>query len=288
MSEENSEGIETRAAEAKLSPNDKIVLDYILKNRETACFLTSAEIAERLGISPSSVVRVSAKLGYESFSRFKRALQEEIARRRTRKTAAVIPYEKLENYGNLTEEELIEVMKGYALRNLERDQTTADYVSYRKAADLISGAERVFIVGFRACAGFADSFGVMLGCVRPGVYVVSGGRPMVDSLVDLTGRDVVLALSYERYSSDTVFAVNMAKKAGTPIVALTDKYTSPLCPGASAVILNSTENLSFYNSYVSLTMSMEILVGLASRRNRKQNEERLKKMEEYLRETGQY
>ena len=282
-----SEKIETRVAEAKLSPNDKLVLEYILGNKETACFLTSAEIAAILNISPSSVVRLSYKLGYESFSRFRRALQEETAER-TRKKAPEIPYEKLENYGNLTEEELIEVMKGYALKNLEQDQTTADYVSYRKAADLISAAERVFIVGFRSCGGFAVSFGVMMGCVRPGVYVVSGSQPMVDSLVDLTEEDVVLALSYERYSSDTVFAVNMARQAGTPIVALTDKYTSPLCPGAAAVILNSTDNLSFYNSYVSLTMSMEILVGLVSRRNKAQNEERLKKMEEYLRETGQY
>lgn len=48
--------------EAKLTPKDKIVLDYILRNRAKACFMTSSEIAQILGISPSSVVRVSSKL----------------------------------------------------------------------------------------------------------------------------------------------------------------------------------------------------------------------------------
>ncbi|MEW3562267.1 SIS domain-containing protein, partial [Enterococcus avium] len=163
-----------------------------------------------------------------------------------------------------------------------------DYVNYRKAAKLITEADRVFIVGFRTCAGFASSFGVMLGCVRPGIYVVNGSRPLVDSLVDLTKNDTVIGLSYERYSSDTVFALSIAKKAGSHIVALTDKYTSPLCSGAEAVILNSTENLSFYNSYTTLVMAMEVLLGLVSKKNKSQNEERLIKMEEYLRETGQY
>ena len=126
------------------------------------------------------------------------------------------------------------------MRNIESDQTTADYVNYRKAANLITEADRVFIVGFRTCAGFASSFGVMLGCVRPGIYVVNGSRPLVDSLVDLTKNDTVIGL------------------------------------------------LSFYNSYTTLVMAMEVLLGLVSKKNKSQNEERLIKMEEYLRETGQY
>lgn len=281
-------GIESRIAGAKLSPNDKLVLDYILKNRETACFQTAAELAGVLLVSPSSVIRVSTKLGFENFGRFKRTLQEELAESRLQKGKQTIPYEKIKNYGNFSEEELIEVIKGNALKNVERDQTTADYQSYRKAASLISKAERVFITGFRTCGGFASAFSVNLGCVRPAVYVVSGSLPTVDFLVDLTERDVMIALSYARYSSDTIFAVNMAKRAGCSIVALTDNYTSPICPGADVVILNSTDNISFYNSYVSLTMSMEIITGLVSHRNKKQNEDRLIKMEEYLRETGQY
>lgn len=280
--------VESRILGAKLTPKDKIILEYILNNRETSCFFTAAEIARALGVSPSSVVRSSAKLGYESFSLFKRALQEELAEDRMQKMKEPIPYEKIKNYSDLSEEDLISIMKGNALRNLECDQATADYAGYKKASALISQAERVFIVGFRACAGFASSFGVMLSLVRPAVYVVSGSQPMIDLLVDLSEKDVVIGLSYERYSSDTVFAVNMAKRLGSHIIALTDKYTSPICPGADAVILNSTENVSFYNSYVSLVMTMEVLVGLVSRKNKEQNEERLIKMEEYLRETGQY
>lgn len=279
--------IRKRIAGAKLTAKDRLALEYIMKNQETACFMTSAELANVLGISASSVIRVSAKLGFESFSIFRRALQEELAQER-KQGRKQIPYERIKNYTDLSEEELITAIKGNALRNIEQDQTTADYNSYQKAAALLAGAQKVFVVGFRACAGFALSFGVMLGCVRPGVYAVEGSRPLIDALVDLTPEDAVAFMSCERYSSETVFAAKMAREAKSHIIALTDKYTSPLCTGAEAVILCSTEGLSFYNSYAAMAMAMEVLTGLVSRRNREQNEARLMKMEEYLQETGQY
>ena len=279
--------ISDRASCARLTPKDRLVLDYILKNPETACFMTAAELAEQLNVSASSVVRVSAKLDFENFTEFKRALQLEVAGIR-KKDPPKIPYEKIPDSADFSEDELISLIKANVLHNIEKDQTAADHASYRKAAELAGDARRVFIVGFRACAGFADSFGTMLGCVRPDVYVVNGCRPLVDSLVDLTAEDVVIALSFERYSSDAIFAVKMAREAGCPVVALTDKYTSPLCAGAEAVVLCSTDGLSFYNSYTALVMAMEVLTGLVSRSKKEQNEKRLKMMEKYLDETGQY
>lgn len=284
---EISGSISERSAAAKLTPKDRLVLDYILKNPEEACFLTAAELAERLAVSASSVVRVSARLGYENFTVLKRALQQEVAEER-RKERPLIPYEKIGDLADMPEEALISVIRTNVLHNIERDQSMTDLDSYRKAAALIGEAPRVFLVGFRCCAGFADSFGVMLGCVRPGIFVVNGSRPLVDSLVDVTPEDVVIALSFERYSADTVFAAKMAREAGSHLVALTDRYTSPLCAGAETVILCSAEGLSFYNSYASLVMAMEVLTGLVSARKKEQNEKRLKKMEQYLEETGQY
>ncbi len=283
------ETLEARIAAARLTPRDRAVLDYIVKNKKEACFETAAQIAKKAGVSASAAVRVSGRLGFESFAQFKRALQAELKRElEGGMKVRPIPYEKIKSYDGLTDEELIGAIRQNALRNIERDQNPGDYGSCSRAADILSEAERVFLVGFRACAGFAASFGVMLSCVRPGVHVVNGSCPTVDTLVDLTGRDAVAVISYDRYSSEAVFAASMARKAGSRIIAVTDRPSSPVCAGAEAILLNSTENLSFYNSYVSLVMTMEVLTGLVSSRGREQNEERLKKMEEFLTETGQY
>ena len=70
---------ERAAAAAGLTEGDKKALDFIVANKKSACFLSSYEIAARIGTSPSTVVRLSKKLGYGSFAAFRRALQAEVA-----------------------------------------------------------------------------------------------------------------------------------------------------------------------------------------------------------------
>ena len=65
---------ERAAAAAGLTEGDKKALDFIVANKKSACFLSSYEIAARIGTSPSTVVRLSKKLGYGSFAAFRRAL----------------------------------------------------------------------------------------------------------------------------------------------------------------------------------------------------------------------
>lgn len=81
---------------------------------------------------------------------------------------------------------IIAVLKANVMRNIESDQTTADYQLPEGGSKADNGGRPGFYCGIQDLCRFASSFGVMLGCVRPGIYVVNGSRPLVDSLVDLT------------------------------------------------------------------------------------------------------
>jgi len=283
-----AETIEQRACKTELSSNDKTVLDFMLKNKKQACFLTSNEIAERLGVSASSVIRLSKKLGYENFTTFKKTFQQEQFAHDLDYTPVEIPYEKIKQYENLSDSDLIVALRQNVLGNIKKDILNDSNSTFIEAAELISKAKRVFIVGFRACSGFAASFGVMLSCIRPEVLVIGNHQPLVDCLIDLAAEDVLIAISFNRYSSDTIFAAEMAKDAGCKVIAMTDSYAAPIAQGAEKVIINSIENMSFFNSYVSFLMNMETIVALVSKRNKDLNESRLMKMEDYLERTGQY
>lgn len=283
-----TETIEQRACKAELSSNDKLVLDFMLKNKKQACFLTSNEIAEKLGLSASTVIRLSKKLGFENFTIFKKTFQREQAESNFPALAQEIPYEKIKHYENLSDLDLIAAVRQNVLNNIQKDIANESHTLFIEAAEIISQAKRVFLVGFRACSGFAASLGVMLSCIRPGVLVIGNHQPLVDCLIDLTANDVLIAISFSRYSSDTIFAVEMAKDAGCKVIAMTDSYAAPIAQGAEKVIISSIENMSFFNSYTSFIMNMEIIVALVSKRNKNLNESRLMKMEDYLERTGQY
>ncbi|WP_278575502.1 MurR/RpiR family transcriptional regulator [Fusobacterium ulcerans] len=280
--------IENSSYKSDLTNKDKIILDYILRNKKTACFLTSNEIAELLNVSPSSVVRLSKKIGFENFSAFKKALQMEIAEQEPSLDANEIPYEKIEQYDKLSDIELIKAFRQNVLKNITADISSKEDKKFIESADIISKAKRVFIVGYRTCAGLASTFGIMLSCIRPDVFVLNNNGPIVDRLIDLGKNDVVVAISFNRYSGNTKFAVQIARDAGAKIISFTDFYTSPIAQGVDKVIINSVENFSFYNSYASSMMNIETIVALVSKKNIAANKKRLMKMETYLEQNGEY
>ena len=280
--------IEERAGRARLLHNDRSILDYILKNRQRACFQTSNEIAAALGASPSSVVRLSKKLGYANFAALKRALQSELAGGNGAALPEDVSYDKLREYGALSDGELLAAFGQSALRDFRAALAGEAEAKLAAVADLLVAARRVYLAGFRVCYGFSAALGAMLATQRPGVTVLGTGLPMVETLADLGPEDALVVISFSRYARDSVFAADMAREAGCPLIALTDSFTAPVAAGAAAVIVNNTGDLSFFDSYLGLVLNMEKIMLLVSKRNRDADQERFLKLEKYLERTGQY
>ena len=104
-----------------------------------------------------------------------------------------------------------------------------------EAAEIVAAARNVYIMGFRACAGFAAAAAVQLSCLRAGVVTPGECRPLVDQLIDLSPEDAMIVISFARYSSDASLAAQMARDAGCPVIAMTDSFAAPSARGAAKV-----------------------------------------------------
>ena len=62
---------------ANLTKTQKMIAKFILDNSADACFMTSTEIALKLGVSESSVIRFSRSLGYNGFMDFQKSLRRD-------------------------------------------------------------------------------------------------------------------------------------------------------------------------------------------------------------------
>ena len=60
----------------KLTKKEKLIAEFILDNFAEACFITSTEIARRLQVSDSSVIRFTRTLGYTGFMDFQRSIRK--------------------------------------------------------------------------------------------------------------------------------------------------------------------------------------------------------------------
>lgn len=63
---------------AHLTKTQRIIAEYVLDNASEACFMTSTEIALKLGVSESSVIRFSRTIGFDGFMDFQKALQKRL------------------------------------------------------------------------------------------------------------------------------------------------------------------------------------------------------------------
>ena len=71
-----TEELQARLMGVKLTKKEKLIAEFILDNFAEACFITSTEIAKRLHVSDSSVIRFTRTLGYTGFMDFQRSIRK--------------------------------------------------------------------------------------------------------------------------------------------------------------------------------------------------------------------
>lgn len=76
-------------------------------------------------------------------------------------------------------------------------------------------------------------------------------------------KDVVIGISFPRYSKRTVRALNFASDRGATVIALTDSITSPLAPYASILLIAQSDMASYVDSLVApMSLINALIVGV--------------------------
>ena len=275
---------------ANLTKTQKTIAEFILDNSSEACFMTSTEIAERLAVSESSVIRFSRSLGFAGFMVFQKALRKSYQGKVLSISSSItVPSQRAAKASKLGKDsEYIQLHFNNAAQNLETVFLNNTSASFEEAADLIIKARRRYIVASRGNACLGDYFLLYLKHMLPNVETTaSSSISPIDHICSITKDDCLIVFSFPRYSSVDRSAVEMAREAGARIVLLTDKPSALLAPYASAMITVPVDSSTFFNSMVAPQFAAEILLDVISRKG-KGIEKRLKKIDRYLEELGNY
>ena len=73
---------------------------------------------------------------------------------------------------------------------------------------------------------------------------------MFEQIMHMDEKDVIIGISFPRYSRQTVKALKFAKSKGTHVIALTDSLSSPLAQYADTLLLAHSDMASFVDSLV--------------------------------------
>lgn len=284
-----TEELRARLMGVKLTKKEKLIAEFVLDHFAEACFITSTEIAKRLCISDSSVIRFTRTLGYTGFMDFQKAIRKMYTERKNSVSEQItVPSERLKlSIDKLDERNIMESYFSNVMQNLESCVEQNDSLDFERAAELIVGSKRKFIVTSRANSGTGDMLLLLLKHLLPDVYETSHpALNVIDHLCDITENDCIIAVSFPRYSEMDLLAAQMAYEAGAKIILITDKASSPLAQYATQLLTVSVESNTFFNSYVAVLFALELLCSFISKKMGYSTEAKLKLIDRYLSKVG--
>ena len=241
------------------SKGQKKIANFILESYDKAAFMTASRLGKKVGVSESTVVRFAAELGYDGYPDMQKSLQKMIRNRLTSVQRIEVTNDRL------GDQDLLSMVLQSDIDKIRMTLEELDRESFERAVDAIVSAKKIYIIGVRSSAAIATFLHFYFNLIFENVCLVSANTAseVFESLLRVGPGDVVVGVSFPRYSSRTVQAMNFARDRGATTVAITDSEASPLAP-----ISHYTLKASFMDSLVApLSLVNALLVAVSQRKN---------------------
>lgn len=275
---------------AELTKTQQTIADFVLDHSSDACFMTSTEIADKLNVSESSVIRFARSLGYTGFMDFQKNLRKEYQEQVHHISSAItVPSQRMAQINKIgISGDYLKQHFTNIISNIEEMFSNNSLHTFEDAADLIVKSRQKYITATRGDTALADYTSLYLKHIVPNVINTSSAcMTPVDQLINISQEDCLLIFGFPRYSTLDHMTVRMARDAEAKIIVVTDKPSSLLAQYASVLITVPVDSNNFNNSLVAAQFATECLIEAISHRVRG-IEKRLKKIDEYLDELGTY
>lgn len=246
-----------------LSKGQKRVAEYVLDNYDKAVFLTAARLGEVVGVSESTVVRFATQLGYKGYPEFQKAL-EELVRNRLNSIQRM----KV-TYGRISQSQILETVLQSDIEKIKQTLNGIDHSAFNQAIDTILNARKIYVLGIRSCAPLAAFMSFYLNLLCDNVIAVNtnGSSEIFEQLIRIGEEDVIIGISFPRYSQRTLKALEFASKRKAKIITLTDSVHSPINIYSSCNLIARSDMASIVDSLVApLSVVNALIVALCMKK----------------------
>ncbi|MBQ4603200.1 MAG: MurR/RpiR family transcriptional regulator [Clostridia bacterium] len=247
-----------------LSKGHKKIADFIKSNYEKASFMTAASLGKAVGVSESTVVRFASNIGFDGYPELQKYLQEAVKSHLTSVQRMDVAASR---YGS------DDFIDRAFMTDVEMIKQTRDSISreaFSKSAEAINKAKKIYILGVRSSAALASFAAFYLRFLYENVVLIdtSASSELFEQMFRISSEDVCIAISFPRYSNQTVKALSFAKSRGATIISITDGEMSPIAPYATHLLVAKSSMVSFVDSLVAPLSVINALVAASAREKR--------------------
>lgn len=251
------------------SKGQKLIATYISDHCDEAAFMTASKLGNAVGVSESTVVRFATELGYDGYPKLQHAMQEMIREKLTSVQRIDVAAKRIGKK---------DILEFILQEEIDRINSTIEETSkedFYNAVDAISKARKIYIFAVRSSEALANFLGYYYSMIFGNVTVINtySETEISEKLMRMCKDDVMIGISFPRYSKAAVFAVQTARKRGAKAVALTDSLISPLADSADYLLLARSGMASVVDSLVAPLGMINALI-VATVLNRREEAEK--------------
>lgn len=249
----------------KMSKGQKRLADYVCQNYDKAVFLTAARLGEIVGVSESTVVRFATQLGYKGYPGFQKALEELVRNK-------LNSIQRMEvTYGRISQSEILETVLQSDIEKIKLTLAAIDHKAFNLAIDTILNARKIYVIGIRSCAPLASFLTFYLNLVCEDVTAVNtnSSSEIFEQLIRIGEEDVIIGISFPRYSMRTLKALEFASNRKAKVITLTDSIHSPMNLYSSCNLIARSDMASIVDSLVApLSVVNALIVALCMKKQK--------------------
>lgn len=244
-----------------LSKGHKKIAEYIMEHYDKAAFMTASKLGTIVGVSESTVVRFATELGFEGYPELQRALKEYTSNKLTTVQRIDVMNDQLS--GNDVYEKILNMDIDKIKKTLEE----GDRDQFYKTVDTLCTAKNIYVIGARSAAVLARFLSFYFNMMFDNVKLVhtTSTSEMFEQILNIGENDIMIGISFPRYSTHTVKAFRYAHEQGAKVIAITDSTASPLAEYADNMLLARSDMVSFADSLVapmSVINALIVAVGM--------------------------
>ena len=248
---------------SSMSKGQKLLATYITDNYDKAVFLTAEKLGKVVGVSESTVVRFATYLGYKGYPEFQKALEELVRNK-------LNSIQRMEvTYGRISQSKILETVLQSDAEKIKSTLEDIDQNAFELALDIILNAKHIYIIGIRSCASLASFLAFYFNLMFENVHLLhtNNSSELFEQMVRISQDDVIIGISFPRYSMRTLKAMEFANNRNAKVITLTDSIHSPMNLYSSCNLIAKSDMASIVDSLVApLSVINALIVALCMKK----------------------
>src|SRR5262245_1056743 len=258
-----------------LTQSQRRIAEYIIEHSQEVAFSTVDQMAERIDVNPSTIVRFTYRLGLSGFTDLQERMQELVRR-------------QLSRTGDPISEGLVAALEGTSFgaslghdwQRLHHTIVGLDAAAFDRAVDTLARARWIYVVAELSSFSVAHYFALALDQLRSNISLLAPNDAFgLPPPVEIKPEHCLVAFTFPPYPKATYHVAMWAKESKAKVIAVTNSPIAALGQIGDIVLLADSTGIGTQNSLVApMAVANALLNGVAAAKGTRKRHSRLDRL----------